>query len=206
MEKPIEPVIWQEAALEADAPVPSASADKEKPAAASKKDVPHSGVGMFGLLMACVCTATISTGTSFWLLRDKGNTNIVALDTMRLIDAKAMELSLSGNASRDDAAREGGIFSAKLKAEVDSLGKRGYTVLNGKALLVDGGAIDITADVAKILGVNLAAMTPDYIANASDQKRRRMSQAELEQKIRESTLPAPGPSANPTPAPQSGQD
>ncbi len=114
-----------------------------------------SAFGWATLIVACVVTSMVSIGVSSWLSRDSANLNkqhLVFIDARRLIDAKALELTNKGM-SNEHAAKEGTKFATSLQSVVADYQAKGFTVVNGAALLSDTDDNDLTGDVARRLGV-----------------------------------------------------
>jgi len=115
------------------------------------------GFGFVTVMIACVATAMLSIGTSVWLMRDNGfnsRQHLVFVDAKRLIDAKAMELAAK-KLSDSESAVEGAKFAAALQGVVAEYQSKGFTVINGAALLSESDENDLTVDVAKRLSIQL---------------------------------------------------
>ncbi len=124
-------------------------------------------IGLASLIIACVLTSMATIAINMWLMRDVaagGKNNVVYIDSRRLIDAKALEIS-ARNIGEEDGAKEGVTFAEALKSLVAEYHAKGITVLNGAVLLSDNEENDITVDVAKRLGVDLDIKGQFYAAS-----------------------------------------
>lgn len=115
------------------------------------------GVSWAGVFVACVLTSMLTIGVNAWLQRDMlaaGSQRYVFLDARRLIDAKALEINARG-LGEEEGAKEGAAFADAMKHVVAEYHGKGFTVMNGAALLSESEDADVTSDVAKRLGVDL---------------------------------------------------
>ena len=115
------------------------------------------GVSWVGVFVACVLTSMLTIGVNTWLQRDTlagGSQRYVFLDARRLIDAKALEINARG-LGEEEGAKEGTAFADAMKLVVAEYHSKGFTVMNGAALLSESEDADVTSDVAKKLGVDL---------------------------------------------------
>lgn len=115
------------------------------------------GVSWAGVFVACALTSMVTIAVNMWLQRDllaAGAHRYVFLDARRLIDTKALEINARGLAEAE-SSKEGAAFAESMKQLVADYRAKGYTVLNGAALLSESEESDITLEVAQRLGVDL---------------------------------------------------
>lgn len=126
------------------------------------KSMSSMGPGWIGVIVACVITAMVSVGTMTWLGRNStgpsgaGRQDIVFVDPQKLIDAKLADL-LNKGVPNDEAAKKGLEFGKDMTSAISTLKNEGFLVLHAGALLAANDDRDITADIAKRLGVTLGA-------------------------------------------------
>lgn len=108
------------------------------------------------VVVACVITASTTLAGVLWAIRNMEPQQIVFINTQKLVEAKTVEIIDVGTFGKESASKEGRKFAEQLKAEIERYTKLGYTVVNGAALLSEDVAIDLTADIAQTLNVNLA--------------------------------------------------
>lgn len=143
-------------AAPAPAPAPvAASPAGQKPQVRSESKT--SQVGWMSLVLACVMTSMLTIAVNTWLMRDRMSgavQHFVFVDSGKLVDAKAIELS-EQKLSESDSAKAGADFANEMQNLIARYQEQGFTVLNSAVLLGEQEANDVTREFAKQLNVRL---------------------------------------------------
>lgn len=113
-------------------------------------------VTILGALLLSIGCSVLGAGGAVYYMQQHAakEQKILLVDGNALLRAKVAEITTLG-VSQDDLPKKAQEFSAKLQSVMNQYRDAGYLVINTNVVLASPDGVNVTADVAKALNVNV---------------------------------------------------